>query len=157
MKTKICAKCKQKKSIYEFGIDKGNKDWTKSVCKTCTNKKQQEKRKLTKRVLSITKEQRRTSKLKHRFDLTPEQYQILYEEQKGCCAICGKHQSKLTKLKQNLCVDHDHKTGIIRGLLCIRCNTGLGYYEPMHKQFKEYLQISSKRMVKIYKKWLLEI
>ena len=43
------------------------------------------------------------------------------DEQKNMCAICGrKDESKV------LCVDHDHKTGTIRGLLCNGCNVGLG-------------------------------
>jgi hypothetical protein len=42
----------------------------------------------------------------------------LFKEQKGLCAIC-KDSTKLV-------VDHDHKTGIIRGLLCRNCNIGLG-------------------------------
>lgn len=41
------------------------------------------------------------------------------EEQKGCCAICGKHQSKL---KSKLHVDHCHVTGKVRQLLCKTCN-----------------------------------
>jgi uncharacterized protein YlaI len=46
-------------------------------------------------------------------------------KQKGCCAICGKHQTILNK---TLNVDHCHKTGKIRGLLCTNCNHGLGKF-----------------------------
>ena len=61
--------------------------------------------------------------LQARYGITPEDYDRLYEEQQGGCAICGKHQSKL---KKALSVDHNHKTGQIRGLLCNRCNLLLG-------------------------------
>jgi len=56
--------------------------------------------------------------------LTLEQYQEMYDEQNGCCAICSIHQNEL---KQALCVDHNHQTNKIRGLLCGKCNRGIGY------------------------------
>jgi len=51
-------------------------------------------------------------------------YQKLFNIQGGNCAICLKPE----KRKRNLCVDHDHKTGQIRGLLCENCNIGIGYF-----------------------------
>jgi hypothetical protein len=59
-----------------------------------------------------------------KYGLTLEQYDELFNKQEGKCAICGKHQSEL---KQALCVDHDHITKKVRGLLCITCNRGIGY------------------------------
>ena len=60
-----------------------------------------------------------------KFGLTLEQYNKLLEKQNNCCAICGKHQSEL---KRALAIDHNHTTGKIRGLLCYKCNLGLGYF-----------------------------
>jgi ERCC4-type nuclease len=60
-----------------------------------------------------------------KYGITQEQYNELYNKQEGKCAICKKHQSEL---KQALGVDHNHKTGKIRGLLCSKCNRGLGYF-----------------------------
>lgn len=58
------------------------------------------------------------------YGITQEQYDILLETQNGLCAICKKIQeSKKTK---NLYVDHNHKTGRIRGLLCQKCNSAIG-------------------------------
>ena len=54
-----------------------------------------------------------------------ELYNELYEKQKGCCAICGKHS---TELKRALSADHCHKYKFVRGLLCGKCNTGLGMF-----------------------------
>lgn len=45
-----------------------------------------------------------------------------FKEQKGCCAICGKPQSMF---KRRLNLDHNHKTGQLRGLLCYYCNRRL--------------------------------
>ena len=59
------------------------------------------------------------------YKLTPEGYQQLLEAQGGVCAICKKPPLPGKKLA----VDHDHATGKIRGLLCILCNSTLGYFQ----------------------------
>lgn len=56
-------------------------------------------------------------------------YQSMIEAQNNQCAICGKEETR--KLKGNvmrLCVDHNHRTGKIRALLCHDCNSGLGKF-----------------------------
>lgn len=58
--------------------------------------------------------------LKNKYGISEEEYSRLHELQNGKCAVCGK------ELDHNLCVDHDHKTGKIRGLLCDKCNLALG-------------------------------
>jgi hypothetical protein len=62
-------------------------------------------------------------RLRRIFLLTPEQWIKVYEYQKGCCAICGKPLPDHCTL-----TDHDHKTGLFRGLLCFRCNAALRDY-----------------------------
>lgn len=78
-------------------------------------------------------DRRRHYKYKKKYGITLEQYEELFVKQGGVCAICGQPEIKRQARKKNgkviddsLCVDHDHKTGIIRGLLCYRCNTGIG-------------------------------
>jgi len=56
--------------------------------------------------------------------LSLEEFNDLFESQDGCCAICGRHQ---TELKHALCIDHNHVTGEVRGLLCDSCNKLLGF------------------------------
>jgi hypothetical protein len=51
--------------------------------------------------------------------MTEADYDALLVAQGGCCAICRERQAFV--------VDHDHATGAVRGLLCNRCNTGLGH------------------------------
>ncbi len=58
-----------------------------------------------------------------KFGLTPEQYDEMFLNQKGLCAICERHSSNF---KRRLAVDHCHHTGKVRGLLCASCNSGLG-------------------------------
>lgn len=63
--------------------------------------------------------------LRKTYGLTIASYNQLVEKQKGICAICLSARSVKRK-KVILVIDHDHKTGAIRGLLCDRCNRGLG-------------------------------
>lgn len=70
-----------------------------------------------------TKEYSRNASLKYMYGITLDDYNNLYVEQKGCCDICNKHQSEL---KAGLCVDHNHTTGKVRGLLCVNCNQAIG-------------------------------
>jgi hypothetical protein len=62
--------------------------------------------------------------LKRNYNITFEEYNKLFAEQEGKCAICGVHQNDL---KKKLSVDHNHETGEIRGLLCNSCNLSLGH------------------------------
>jgi hypothetical protein len=68
--------------------------------------------------------QGRVNRLKKYFGITVEQYNFILDKQNGCCNMCKKHHSEF---KRALAVDHDHSTGLIRGLLCHSCNRGLGY------------------------------
>lgn len=58
-----------------------------------------------------------------KYNMTEIDYNLLYSLQKGCCKICGISQYKL---KTKLAVDHCHKTGKVRGLLCTNYNASLG-------------------------------
>lgn len=73
---------------------------------------------------------RRNARLKHRYGITSTEYDAMYEAQKGCCAICGKHAeagNSPAHWKTKLAVDHCHDTGKVRGLLCNDCNAGIGH------------------------------
>jgi hypothetical protein len=59
-----------------------------------------------------------------RYGVTPEQYDELLANQSGGCAICC--QPCVSGMR--LAVDHDHETGVVRGLLCMKCNRGLGLF-----------------------------
>jgi len=74
-----------------------------------------------------------------------EIYDELFEKQNGVCAICGKVETAKQprgKGKINkLCIDHNHTTGKIRGLLCHRCNFKLGYFEDIEFTVKAKLYL----------------
>ena len=60
--------------------------------------------------------------LRKLYGITVADYEQMLLNQGGVCAICGKINTRQLKLA----VDHNHKTGKIRGLLCDRCNRGIG-------------------------------
>jgi hypothetical protein len=68
----------------------------------------------------------RERSLNRTFGITTADYDKLLTVQGGVCAGC-QSPSTNEKRTKNFCVDHDHKTGKIRGLLCGPCNRGLGY------------------------------
>lgn len=96
-KTKICSKCNIEKPLNQFAKDVSSIDGLRYWCKECSNKHRTELR----------------------YGHTTEYIDNLYKKQKGCCACCGEKYDKLA-------IDHDHITDEIRGLLCYKCNTGIG-------------------------------
>lgn len=73
-------------------------------------------------------EQHYKHNLKNKFGLTPEEYQKIFYEQNGVCAICGKPETAIRAGNVlRLAVDHDHKTGKNRSLLCGKCNKLIGF------------------------------
>ena len=136
---KICVKCRKNKPLDEFALNKKSKDGRSYICKKCHRKYVTEYYKLNPR-------KSKNGSLS-RYGITIEDYEILFERQKGICAICGKPETRIcTKgMVQSLSVDHDHKTGLIRGLLCDRCNKAIGlfYHNPdLLANVIEYLAVS---------------
>lgn len=70
-----------------------------------------------------------------KYGLTVEQYDALWIEQAGTCAICHTRENAKGRGVE-LEVDHDHATGQVRGLLCRPCNTGLGHFQDSPDQLK---------------------
>lgn len=58
------------------------------------------------------------------YGITPEDYEAMFDAQKGLCAICGNPE----QAGKQLSVDHDHTQNKVRGLLCANCNTGIGKF-----------------------------
>jgi Recombination endonuclease VII len=74
-----------------------------------------------------TSDKHRKASLKSMYGLTPLGYRQLHSQQGGVCAICGKELP--SEWKRGACIDHDHKTKKVRGLLCMHCNHGLGKFQ----------------------------
>ncbi len=104
---------------------------TATKCQDCA-KLEWKKNKATRRALKRKSNPDKAHKKDFGYDLMKnygisyDEYKTMYQNQKGCCDCCGTHESKF---KRKLHVDHDHETGQVRGLLCTRCNPGIGYFE----------------------------
>lgn len=64
-----------------------------------------------------------------RFGLTPDQFNEMLETQNGVCDICERPERVIDAHNgrvKSLAVDHDHESGVVRGLLCQNCNKGIG-------------------------------
>ena len=140
--TKVCSKCLVEKQLNEFSLDRGK---IRNNCKKCAYVSTLNWRNKNRDKLAI---QRKKYKIKHKEKLTPKdrirnnrlyhknyrfkriekiyglnknQLEALRQKQNNVCAICYR-----VDVKKDLCVDHNHKTGAVRGLLCQRCNTAIG-------------------------------
>lgn len=130
--TKQCSLCLENKPLESFCKKWDTKDGLNMRCRSC--KVIESKKWRVKNPNSV-----RNSNLKYFTGLSLYEYNLLFEFQKGCCAICGRHQSELNK---SLFVDHNHETGKIRGLLCSKCNFGIGIFKDDVKLLRngiEYL------------------
>lgn len=82
-------------------------------------------------------ERNRSRYRKYRYGLSYQEFVAMYHKQKGLCACCGtKLKLDLPKhdLKLSPCVDHNHKTGKVRSLLCNDCNAGIGCFKESVKR-----------------------
>lgn len=103
---RTCTMCDEFKPWTEFSPRKEVPSGHTSSCRKCRNARYAR--------------QNRARRYERVYDITLEKYEELLKKQDGVCGICKQPQSTL------LCVDHNHDTGEVRGLLCTPCNRGLG-------------------------------
>lgn len=77
---------------------------------------------------------------KRTYDITLSDWISIYVRQNGKCAICGLRAIDSKSKGDKLCVDHDHTTGKVRGLLCSTCNSGLGMFKDSTKNLKNAIK-----------------
>ena len=152
MTTKICSSCKIEKPITDFYKNKHKKDGYMYACKECESKRdsnsltrksskklwreknkekirlsRKPKQKVERKKKYINKKDRELTK---KFGITLSSFEEMMINQESKCAICGIEEAVYKKiLNQTLAVDHCHKTGKIRGLLCGNCNRALGLFK----------------------------
>jgi len=126
---KKCTKCKTEKGDCKFRArGKGLNSWCRE-CESENNKLRYTPKKRKPAVIKSEEEIKIAAKrrmLKHRYNITLEEYVEMYDKQNEKCAIC-KEDYELGGRK-GLYVDHDHKTGKVRGLLCPTCNPAIGKF-----------------------------
>ncbi len=103
--TKRCGGCGEVKPRSAYNKNKTKPDGLQTWCKVCHDARM------------------RKNQLQRLYGITEDDYDEMYRAQRGCCWICGTHQSAL---KRRLSVDHDHDSGDVRALLCCKCNRGIG-------------------------------
>ena len=119
-----CPRCKEVKPLCDFGQNRGAKNGKNCYCKPCAAAMSRQRHRDTP---EKTREEARRYWLKYLYGITPAIYQEMLSSQGDCCAIC-KSPGRVIRRNQRfaLHVDHCHKTGKVRGLLCHNCNTILG-------------------------------
>lgn len=145
---KICCQCKEEKEIAEFNNDKNARDKHSRVCKQCNrlnnkiwvskNKERrnayQRKRRSSPKGKALIKKYYRTyagkypqrnieRKLRKLYGIGIAEKEAMRLAQNNKCAVCSREFTSLASAK----VDHDHKTGKVRALLCHYCNTLVGF------------------------------
>lgn len=123
---KVCTGCGNAKNLSEFYNSAASKDRKSYRCKDCDKlARQAYHEKHPERV----KTKHRNNRRRWAYGLSEADFDALFEAQSGKCAICsveldqgfGRHHKP-----NKLVVDHCHKTGKVRGLLCTMCNKGIG-------------------------------
>lgn len=140
---RTCTKCRTPKPLFNFyrrGDGAGYRSW----CAACTTEKHYQRNppktgikkasRLQNRHLPPEQQQRVPRKLLNlksalsKYGLSVEAFNEIAQRQGGVCAICHKPPAGTGKTSARLNVDHDHKTGRVRSLLCSSCNQGLGLF-----------------------------
>lgn len=112
---KWCPKCQMWVGFEDFHKDKSSKLGLNSYCKDCSRNKYHSK----------TDNEKYDSHYRSAYGITIKQYDQMLSDQNFCCGIC--RTIKPGGQGNRFYIDHDHDTGDIRGLLCHKCNTGLGF------------------------------
>lgn len=135
MTLKQCKRCNELKELKEFTS-------IRPECNECRNVVRRKKyntdpvhREAHRAKVRANYGNVRVEFLMRKYNLTPAQFQAMVDSQDGVCDICREPNRD----GRELCVDHDHKTGKVRALLCHKCNLGI-------EAFKENTKVLAKAM-----------
>jgi hypothetical protein len=113
---KTCSKCKIEKPLSDFHNVKTGKQGKHHYCKECMSAQRKQ---------TYTCNKSTESRLRYKYHLTLDELYSMHISQNKKCKICKTEYEDVTK-HGGLYVDHCHKTGKVRGLLCRNCNNLLG-------------------------------
>lgn len=138
---KICKKCKLPKPIEDFHVGRAKCKVCREAYLTSYRDKNRQKTRANKNNWKVNNPDKvKDAALKSDYGIDLKQYNDLLSKQNNACAICKKDKAYFDKA---LSVDHCHKTNLIRGLLCLRCNRSLGLLFDNPELFRsaaEYLE-----------------
>ncbi len=158
--TKVCRKCLFEKPITEFPITDRERGYRKAICRVCESVRVRDYYATNAEYRARTKKRnaewaknnpeamtrhRRTGMLRGKYNLSREQYDALVARQNGRCALCGatehgrtgragRHDGSRGWQTDSWPVDHDHRDGRVRGLLCHKCNIRIGAFEGLRDE-----------------------
>lgn len=118
----VCSTCKQEKAATEFHLNRCRKTGRTHQCKQCVLVAAARHRRKAGDT-AYNRLNTRERRLKQLYGLSLAAYDAWRLQQGNCCALCSKPFED-----DKIHVDHDHKTGQLRGLLCPKCNVGLGLF-----------------------------
>src|SRR3990167_1364689 len=118
---KVCRRCELALPLDAFGRLHHAPDGHRSTCKACRNEQ-------TRIRYEADPELSRWRIVRHRYGIEKADYLAILQAQENRCAICRSEGTVRNGVGERypLHIDHDHETGVIRGLLCYRCNNGIG-------------------------------
>ena len=133
---KTCSTCKADRPASEYHRSASTTDGLDPRCKPC--------RKTATQRHAIDPQRKRDASMRRLYGIGVAEYDAMFEDQGGLCAICGMTE-QMTRLgvTRGLCVDHDHETGRVRGLLCAACNFAIGKFQDDPARLRaaaEYLE-----------------
>lgn len=135
---KKCTVCKEELPFESYHKSKLTKDGFGYRCIPCDRKARHKYREEnTERFAEVN----RRKQLKHRYNISLEEYEVIRVSQGCVCAICGSSSNGVSGKQRdwNWSVDHCHSTGKVRGLLCNSCNRGLGLLGDTVEQLEKAL------------------
>ena len=138
---KTCTKCGELKPLSEFDPRYDGTDKPYPSCRPCKQATQTEYQR-RRRAADPEGEARkqRNATLKNQYGITLDEYNEMFRQQGEKCVICGTKECASGK---TFSVDHDHKTGKVRGILCMDCNVSLGKLKDdpdLFRKAAEYLE-----------------
>jgi hypothetical protein len=141
---KWCPTCEKRKKLDEFYMLKNGKP--ACYCILCSRKRNKKNYKEHGK-----SEEKRIQEQElfwfRKFGITSQQYDAMFEAQEGLCAACGCPETIIdgrSKRVRILSIDHCHKTGKVRALLCGACNTSLGFFNEDPKRIEGLLRYAEK-------------
>lgn len=133
VQNKTCSVCKKTKAINNFTKNRLRVDGYETFCRECKN--------TSKRLQYVDKKEDYFARsLKTNYKISISEYYALFESQNGLCAICRTPSND----KKRLHVDHCHKSGKIRGLLCHHCNLALGHFKDSENLLRKAIKYLNK-------------
>lgn len=129
---KHCSSCNEEKPLTSFYRDSRNRDGRQARCKVCQSAAEKKYYYKDGMRTDSRRKSLKESQLKRLYNIDWVVLESMIQQQSYCCAICGTsillYGDVSTKSKV-ACVDHNHTTHKVRGLLCNSCNRGLGFFK----------------------------